>query len=188
LWIGWYGFNAGSALQLNAHAINAFFTTTVAACTALVTWIILEQIFKSQVSLGGICTGSICGLVGITPGTGYVTVLGSVIIGIISALGSFYFMNYLKYKLHLNDYLDIFGCHGVSGIIGSIAVGLFATKSANSNVIHNGLFYGGGLKLFSLQLFGVIFTAVFVAILGIIIVTILKKLLRNDIGIQRTIK
>jgi Ammonia permease len=185
LWVGWYGFNAGSALSMSYQAINAFFTTTIAACSALITWIILEQIFTGKVTLSGICTGSICGLVGITPGTGYVTIMGSFIIGIISAIGSFYFMKYLKYKLHLNDYLDIFGCHGVSGIIGSICVGLFATKSVNSNVVNNGLFYGGGLKLLGLQLFGVIFTIVFVSIVGIIIVAELKRLFKNKVGIKR---
>lgn len=184
LWIGWYGFNAGSALNISTQAINAFFTTTIAACASLITWIVLEQIFKSKVTLSGICTGSICGLVGITPGTGYVTVFGSVIIGIISAIGSFYFMNYLKYRLHLNDYLDIFGCHGVSGIIGSICVGLFATKSVNTNVVTNGLFYGGGFKQLGLQFFGVIFTIAFVSIVGVVIVQSLRKLFKDDVGIR----
>ncbi|WP_338215349.1 ammonium transporter [Companilactobacillus muriivasis] len=184
LWLGWYGFNAGSALNVSFQTINAFFTTTVAACASLITWICLEQFFKNKVTLSGICTGSICGLVGITPGTGYVTVFGSVIIGVISAVGSYYFMNYLKYQLHLNDYLDIFGCHGVSGIIGSICVGLFATKSVNSSVITNGLFYGGGLKQLGLQLFGVILTIVFVSIVGVVIVQGLKKVLKDDVGIR----
>lgn len=184
LWIGWYGFNAGSALAINNQAINAFVTTTIAACTGLVTWMFLEMHFKNKTTLSGICTGSICGLVGITPGTGYVTIFGSFIIGIISAIGSFYFMNYLKYKLNLNDYLDIFGCHGVSGIIGSICVGLFATKSVDKSVINNGLFYGGGLKQLGLQLFGVIFTIIFVSIVGVVIVTVLKKVLSNDISIE----
>ena len=185
LWIGWYGFNAGSALSVNTQAINAFMTTTVAACSSLLAWIFLESIFKKRVSLSGICTGSICGLVGITPGTGYVTILGAVIIGVISSIGSFYFMNYLKYKLHLNDYLDIFGCHGISGIIGSICVGLFATKSVDNCVMINGLFYGGGLKLLGLQLFGVIFTVALVSIVDVVIVMVLKKLLKNDIGINQ---
>lgn len=185
LWLGWYGFNAGSALSIGTQAINAFFTTTVAACSALVTWIILEERFKGKMSLSGICTGSICGLVGITPGTGYVTVWGSFLIGIISACGSFYFMNYLKYKFHLNDYLDIFGCHGVSGIIGSICVGLFATKSVDKSVINNGLFYGGGFKQLILQLVGVIFTIIFVAIMGVIIVSATKKVFNNNIGLDR---
>ena len=185
LWIGWYGFNAGSALSVNTQAINAFMTTTVAACSSLLAWIFLESIFKKRVSLSGICTGSICGLVGITPGTGYVTIFGAVIIGVISSIGSFYFMNHLKYKLHLNDYLDIFGCHGISGIIGSICVGLFATKSVDSVVTINGLFYGGGLKLLGLQLFGVIFTVALVSIVDVVIVMVLKKLLKNDIGINQ---
>lgn len=184
LWIGWYGFNAGSALAINSQAINAFVTTTISACTGLITWMLLEMHFKAKVTLSGICTGSICGLVGITPGTGYVTIFGSFIIGIISAVGSFYFMNYLKYKFNLNDYLDIFGCHGVSGIIGSICVGLFATKSVDKSVINNGLFYGGGLKQLGLQLFGVSFTVIFVSILGIVIVAALRKLFSDDIGLD----
>ncbi|MFH5812013.1 ammonium transporter [Companilactobacillus sp. FL22-1] len=183
LWVGWYGFNAGSALNIGFPAINAFFTTTVAACTALMTWMALEQIFKGHVTLSGICTGSICGLVGITPGTGYVTVFGSIIIGIISAAGSFYFMNYLKYRLHLNDYLDIFGCHGISGIIGSLAVGLFATKSVNNAVTTNGLFYGGGLKQLGMQTFGVIFTIIYVSVISVVIVQVLKRLFREDVGL-----
>lgn len=187
LWIGWYGFNAGSALAISSQAINAFFTTTVAACSALMAWLILETIYKSRVSLTGICTGSICGLVGVTPGTGYVTIWGAFIIGIISAISSFYFMNFLKYKLHLNDYLDIFGCHGVSGIIGSLCVGLFATRSVNHNVVTNGLFYGGGVKLLGLQFLGVCFTIIFVSIIGSIIVYGLKRFFKDDIGIHTSL-
>lgn len=185
LWVGWYGFNAGSALNVSSQTINAILTTTVAACSASIAWIILENTFKGKVTLSGICIGSICGLVGITPGTGYVTVFGSVIIGIVSAIGSYYFMNHLKYKLHLNDYLDIFGCHGVSGIIGSLCVGLFATKSVNGNVLNNGLFYGGGFRLLGLQVFGVIFTIVFVSLLGTVIIVGLKKFFKGNIGVER---
>lgn len=181
LWIGWYGFNAGSALGLNSQAIQAFFTTTVAPCAGLVTWIILEKIYNKRATLSGICTGAICGLVGITPGAGYVSVTGALLIGTVSAIGSFYFMNYLKYRLYLNDYLDIFGCHGVSGIIGSVATGLFATKSVNPNVINSGLLYGGGIKLLSLQLFGVVFTIILVAIIDVAIVKGLKKLFKNKV-------
>jgi len=188
LWVGWYGFNSGSALGIGSSAINAFFTTTIAACSAMITWIILEGIFKSKVTVSGVCTGSICGLVGVTPGTGYVTVWGSFAIGIISAIGSFYFMNYLKYKFHLNDYLDIFGCHGISGIIGSICVGLFATKTVNQNVLNNGLLYGGGFKLLGLQLFGVLFTVFFVSVFGIVIVFILKKCFKNNVGIKHPLE
>lgn len=183
LWIGWYGFNAGSALRVTNQTVDAFFTTTVAACSALVTWAILENIFKSRVSINGICTGSICGLVGVTPGTGYVTVVGAFIIGIVSALGSFYFINHLKYKLHLNDYLDIFGSHGVSGIIGSLCVGLFAKHTVDNNVVDNGLFYGGGLKLLGVQTVGVLFTVAFVSIIAVLIVFILRKAFKDQVGI-----
>ncbi|MQS52755.1 ammonium transporter [Companilactobacillus mishanensis] len=184
LWIGWYGFNAGSALQVNTQAIDAFFTTTIAACSAMMTWTILEKLFKTRVSVNGLCTGAICGLVGITPGTGYVSVIGAFIIGIVSALGSFYFINNLKYKLHLNDYLDIFGSHGVSGIIGSLCVGLFANKTIDNNVVNNGLFYGGGFKLLGVQFVGVIFTIAFVSIIGVVIVFGVRKLFKNDVGID----
>lgn len=184
LWIGWYGFNAGSALHIGTQAIDAFFTTTVAACAALIAWIILEKRFKTRVSVNGACTGSIVGLVGITPGAGYVSMTGALIIGVVSALGSFYFMNYLKYKLHLNDYLDIFGSHGVGGIIGSLCVGLFANNTVDNQVPMNGLFYGGGFKLLGIQLFGVVFSVVFISIISTILVFLIKKLFKNDVGIH----
>ena len=188
LWIGWYGFNAGSALSLNSQAIEAFFTTTVAPCSAMLTWIALEQLDKGRVTLSGICTGTICGLVGVTPGAGYVTLPAALAIGVISALGSYYFMNNLKYKLHINDYLDIFGSHGVSGIIGSLATGLFATKAINPSVVTNGLFYGGGWKLLSLQALGVVLTFVMVLVLNSLIVLGLRKVFRGQVFHHDVIK
>lgn len=183
LWIGWYGFNAGSAMDLNTQAIQAFLTTTVAPLSAMITWIALENTYKKKITLSGICTGTICGLVGVTPGAGYVTITSAFIIGIISAMGSFYFMNSLKYKLHINDYLDIFGSHGVSGIIGSLATGLFATKTVNPNVINNGLLAGGSLRLLLVQILGVLFTIVFVVILNFVIISCLKRLMKDEIYI-----
>jgi len=181
LWIGWYGFNAGSALALNAQAIQAFLTTTVAPLSAMLTWITLENTYKGKITLSGICTGTVCGLVGETPGAGYVTIASSFIIGIISALGSYYFMNDLKYKLHINDYLDIFGSHGVSGIIGSLATGLFATKTVNPSVINGGLLVGGGFRLLFVQILGVLFTIFFVVTLNCLIVTGLKRFMKDDV-------
>lgn len=181
LWIGWYGFNAGSALSLNAQAIQAFMTTTVAPLSAMLTWIALENTYKKEITLSGICTGTICGLVGVTPAAGYVTITAALIIGVVSSIGSFYFMNSLKYKLHINDYLDIFGSHGVSGIIGSLTTGLFATKAVNPNVINNGLLVGGGFRLLLVQTLGVLFTIVFVVILNCLIVSGLKRFFKDDI-------
>lgn len=184
LWVGWYGFNAGSALHVGTQAIDAFFTTTVAACSALITWVILEKIFKTRVSVNGACTGSIVGLVGITPGAGYVSMIGALIIGVISAFGSFYFINNLKYKLHLNDYLDIFGGHGVSGIIGSLCVGLFANNTVDNQVPLNGLFYGGGFKLLGIQFIGVIFTVILVSVVSSLLVFLIRKLFKGEVGID----
>ena len=178
LWIGWYGFNAGSALALSAQGIQAFFTTTMAPVSAMITYALLEDYFNKKITMNGICTGVICGLVGITPATGFVTLPASLIIGLISAAGSFFFINKLKAKWHVHDYLDIFGSHGVSGIIGSLATGLFATKSINPNVVNNGLLEGGGFKQFGLQLFAVVFAFAFVFIMNFIIVKVLKKVFK----------
>lgn len=152
LWLGWYGFNVGSALIVSDVATQAFLTTTVA-----------------------ICTGCLCGLVGITPAAGYVTVTGAFAIGLICTLASYTFIHVIKPWIKLDDPLDAFGCHGISGIMGSILTGLFATKIVNSH-IENGLFYGGW-HLITVQVLGTLFTIVFVGIMTTAIVLPLKKLI-----------
>lgn len=152
----------------------------MAPVTAMLTYGLLENHFKGHASMNGICTGVVCGLVGITPATGFVTLPASLIIGVISAAGSYLFINKLKYIWHINDYMDIMGAHGVSGIIGSLATGLFATKAINPNVINNGLLEGGGFKQFGLQLFAVVFAFAFVFVMNFIIVKVLKKVFSTD--------
>ncbi|GBG95646.1 ammonium transporter [Ligilactobacillus salitolerans] len=177
LWIGWYGFNAGSALGVGNVAMNAFLTTTIATAVAMVTWMGLEVFTQGKPTLVGVCTGALCGLVGVTPGTGYVTNVGSCFIGLLCAAGSFLFVNYIKPRLKFDDPLDAFGCHGVSGIIGSILVGAFATKQVNDVVVDNGLFYGGGWKLLGIQTAGTLLTIVFVTIMAALIIFVLKAFL-----------
>lgn len=174
LWIGWYGFNAGSALGVNNVAVQATITTTVATATAMVAWMFLDAFVKGKPTLVGVCTGTLCGLVGITPGAGFVTIAGSFWIGLIATCGSYFFVNVLKDRIGVDDALDAFGCHGVSGIIGSIATGLFATKSVNSAVTTNGVFYGGGAHLFLVQLTATAITIVFVTVMGIILIKALQ--------------
>lgn len=174
LWIGWYGFNAGSALTVNTIALQAFITTTIATGSAMMMWMLLEMKVNQKPSLVGVCTGALCGLVGITPGAGYVTVVGAFFIGILCTCISFSFITYIKPKLKYDDPLDAFGCHGVSGIAGSILTGAFASKSVNK-AIDNGLFYGGGWNQVVLQLAGTIFTIIFTTILVIILIVILRK-------------
>lgn len=168
LWIGWYGFNAGSALGINKIALQAFITTTVATAAAMISWMILEICINKHPNMVGICTGALCGLVGITPAAGYVTNIGAIAIGISCSFVSFIYITYIKPHLKYDDPLDAFGCHGVSGIIGSILVGLFATSKVNSTLHENGLFYGGGWHLLGVQIIGTLFTIAFVAIMTLL--------------------
>ena len=174
LWIGWYGFNVGSALTVSDVATQAFLTTTVATGTSFVVWMFLDMFLKDKTNMIGLCTGALCGLVGITPAAGYVTVAGAFAIGFICTLASYGFIHVVKPKLEVDDPLDAFGCHGISGIAGSILTGAFATKIVNPQ-IENGLFYGGGLHLISAQVLGTVFTIVFVGVMTTAIVLPLKK-------------
>lgn len=165
LWLGWYGFNAGSALAIDNVAVQAMLTTTVATAVAMVAWQLLEVSFTGKVSLVGTCTGTVYGLVAITPAAGYVTISGAVMIGLGASICSYLFITYAKPRLHLDDTLDAFGCHGVSGIWGSIATGLFATSQVNSQVTDNGLLYGGGLHQFLVQIVATLATMVFTGVM-----------------------
>lgn len=174
LWLGWYGFNVGSALTVSDIATQAFLTTTVATGTSFVVWMFLDIFLEEKTTMVGLCTGSLCGLVGITPAAGYVTVAGAFAIGLICTLASYTFIHVIKPRIKLDDPLDAFGCHGISGIMGSILTGLFATKIVNPH-IENGLFYGGGWHLITVQVLGTLFTIVFVGIMTTAIVLPLKK-------------
>lgn len=177
LWLGWYGFNAGSALAINEIAVQAMLTTTVATAGAMVAWQGLELIFQPHVTLVGTCTGALCGLVAITPATGYVTITGATLIGIGGAIISYLFVRFIKPLLKVDDTLDAFGCHGISGIWGSIATGLFATHAVNPAVVHNGLFYGGGWQQFLVQIGATAISMVYTFVMVWILYRILSRLL-----------
>lgn len=184
LWIGWYGFNAGSALAMNGTAVQAFLTTTVATATSMMTWMVVDMLTKGKPTLVGVCTGTLCGLVGITPACGYVTVSGAFWIGLLATLTSYGFISLLKPRLGIDDALDAFGCHGVSGMVGSILTGLFASKQINPTIALNGMFYGGGFKLFGLQLLATGFTIAFTTIMCIVIIVILKRFVKMRVDAQ----
>lgn len=184
LWIGWYGFNAGSALAMNDIAIQAFLTTTVATATSMMTWMIMDMVTKGKPTLVGVCTGTLCGLVGITPACGYVTAAGAFWIGLIATLTSYGFITLLKPRLGIDDALDAFGCHGVSGIVGSILTGVFATKAANPTISLNGLLYGGGVKLFGLQVLATVFTIAFTTGLCMLIIVVLKRVVKMRVDVD----
>ncbi len=178
LWIGWYGFNAGSAFEVSNIAVQATVTTTVATGTSMITWMILDMIFVHKPQLVGVCTGTLCGLVGITPAAGFVTIAGSFWIGMFATFASYFFVNFLKDRIGVDDALDAFGCHGVSGIVGSVFTGLFATKAVNPAVIHNGLFYGGGWTQLGIQLIATLSTIVFVTVVCTIIIKVMQVFMK----------
>ena len=134
LWVGWYGFNAGSALGADAIATNAFVTTTLAAGTAGLAWAAAEWILKGKPSVLGFCSGIVAGLVVITPAAGFVTATSSVIMGVLAGVVPFIAVAYLKKILGYDDALDTFGVHGVGGTLGAILTGIFADEKANSVV------------------------------------------------------
>lgn len=143
LWFGWYGFNAGSELQVDAITGLAFLNTDVAASFAAITWLLLAWTLEKKPKFVGLLTGAVAGLATITPAAGFVTVQSAAIIGIIAGLVC-YFAVSLKNKMHWDDALDVWGVHGVGGSIGVIMLGLFATSAVNPMVTTNGALMGGG--------------------------------------------
>ena len=129
LWFGWYGFNAGSALAADGLAAHAFMTTSISAATALLSWMLIDTIKDGKPTLVGASTGLVVGLVAITPGAGFVPIWASFIIGALVSPICYFMMNFIKHKLKIDDALDAFGCHGIGGIWGGIATGLFGQSS-----------------------------------------------------------
>jgi Amt family ammonium transporter len=157
LWFGWFGFNGGSALEANALSVSALVVTNLAAAAAAVSWMFLDWIMKGKPSAVGISIGAVCGLVAITPASGYVNVTSSMIIGLVAGVLSNLVANWRLGRTKIDDSLDVFACHGISGVWGSIATGLFATAMIN-NV--DGLFYGNLNQLIS-QVIAVIAVAAY---------------------------
>jgi ammonium transporter, Amt family len=137
LWVGWYGFNAGSAVAADGIAANAFMTTTLAAAIAGFIWPMCEWIVQGKPTVLGFCSGIVAGLVVITPATGFVTANGAVIIGILAGIIPFFAVYKLKNWLGYDDALDTFGVHGVGGTLGALLTGFLATTEANANLAIN---------------------------------------------------
>ncbi|AOA02493.1 ammonium transporter [Carnobacterium maltaromaticum] len=174
LWFGWFGFNAGSALGANALAVHALLTTNTAAATAMLSWMLVEQVTQGKPTVMGAITGAVVGLVAITPGAGFVPLWSAFIIGGVVSPLCFFFISKLKHKWGLDDSLDAFGCHGLGGIWGGIATGIFAKKSINGVAQWDGLFYGE-TRLFVAQIISIVITIAFSAIATGLILLILKQ-------------
>lgn len=183
LWVGWYGFNAGSALGSDVIASNAFITTTLATAIGSFTWAMVEWIFKGKPSVLGFCSGAVAGLVVVTPACGYINTTGAVLIGLLAGIVPYLAVAYLKPKLGYDDALDTFGIHGVGGTLGAILTGILATSSVNGNLTEanaaakaNGLanlVAHGGLVFEQLKAVGV---TLLLSIAGTLLVALLVKL------------
>lgn len=167
LWFGWFGFNAGSALKADGLAAHAFMTSSISSACALLTWMLIEVIREGKPTLVGASTGLVIGLVSITPGAGFVPVWASFIIGILVSPICYFTVILLKQKLKIDDALDAFGCHGIGGIWGGIATGLFGKSSVNSVAKWDGLVFGD-YRLFLAQVLSIVIT-IAVAIVGTLI-------------------
>lgn len=167
LWFGWFGFNAGSALKADGLAAHAFMTSSISSACALLTWMLIEVIREGKPTLVGASTGLVIGLVSITPGAGFVPVWASFIIGILVSPICYFTVILLKQKLKIDDALDAFGCHGIGGIWGGIATGLFGKTSVNSVAKWDGLVFGDH-RLFLAQVLSIVITIV-IAIVGTLI-------------------
>ncbi len=142
LWFGWFGFNSGSALASNQLASWAFATTFIGSAVCMASWCLFEYFTTKKVTIIGACCGSVCGLVAITPASGYVNVEASIIIGIVTAVVAMVAQKVIKKMCKIDDTLDVFSCHGIAGLIGSIATGIFATSTINPAVTKQGAIYG----------------------------------------------
>jgi Amt family ammonium transporter len=158
LWFGWFGFNGGSALAADSIAVSAVVSTNLAAAAAAVSWMIVDWVTKGKPSAVGISVGAVCGMAAVTAAAGYINFSEAVLIGLVAGVVSNLIANWRSGRSRIDDTLDVFACHGVGGIIGAVAVGLFANTLVNPAV--SGLFYGNPAQL-GIQALAVVVVAAF---------------------------
>ena len=175
LWLGWFGFNAGSGLAADGLAANAFLVTHIATCAAAVTWAAVDWIINRKPTTVGTCTGAVAGLVAITPAAGTVDLMGALFIGIISSLVCFWMVAVVKPKLGYDDALDAFGVHGIGGIVGSILTGVFATQFVTGDGGVEGALYGDWNQLW-IQIKATVISILFSGVMTFILFKVVDKL------------
>ena len=185
LWLGCFGFNAGSGLQADGIAANAFLVTHLATCVAAMTWMLIDWVHNKKPTTVGVCTGAVAGLVAITPAAGTVSVLGAVCIGLLSSVVCFFMVAVVKPKFKYDDALDAFGVHGMGGIVGSILTGVFATRYISGEGGVEGVLYGDWHQLW-VQVVATAVSVVFSAAMTYILFKIVDKLvgLRVDARVE----
>jgi Amt family ammonium transporter len=179
LWFGWFGFNAGSQLAADGVAGSAFLVTNTSAAMGALAWMFAEWLTDKKPTVLGLASGIVAGLVAITPAAGFVSLPASLIIGLVAGLLGFYFVAKVKHKLGYDDSLDAFGVHGMCGLWGALATGLFANPAVNA--AGKGLFYGNPKQLW-IQIISISATAAFTAV-GTLIVIYITKLLTGGLRV-----
>ena len=177
LWFGWFGFNAGSALEANQLAASAFAATHFSAAAATLTWPSIEWFTRGKPTVLGACSGAIAGLACITPAAGYVDPMSAVLIGILASTACYFACTALKSKFGYDDSLDVFGIHGIGGMLGMLLTGVFASRAVQDINYGNpvGLVEGGGIEMLGVQLMAVLFTIVLTVVVTFILLWILEK-------------
>ncbi|HEY8911035.1 MAG TPA: ammonium transporter, partial [Desulfosporosinus sp.] len=176
LWFGWFGFNAGSALGANGLAGMAFVNTNTAAAAAAIAWAVVERLHRGKSTILGAASGSVAGLVAITPGAGFVTPMSSIFIGLIGGTICYLAISMMKAKFGYDDALDAFGCHGIGGTWGAFATGIFATKTINPAGA-DGWFYGN-LSLLGIQTESILITVAFSVVGTFIILKVISLVMK----------
>ncbi len=174
LWVGWFGFNAGSAVAANSTAGMAMAVTQIATGTAALAWMFVEWALKGKPSILGICSGAVAGLVAITPASGFVDPLGALVIGAAAGVGCYWGATSLKHMFGYDDSLDAFGVHAVGGIIGALLTGVFAKKAINA--LGSGLIDGNAGQVMT-QVYGILGTLIYDAIGTFIILMVIKMVI-----------
>ncbi len=173
LWVGWHGFSAGSALMANGSAGMAMLSTHLCASSASITWIVMDWLKFGKPSVLGAMTGMVAGLGMIAAGAGFVSPLGAIIIGIVAGVACFYSIHFIKHRLLIDDALDVFPVHGVSGILGALLTGLFAdTALGGIGIVCEGIF-----KQLLIQLFGILVTMIWSAMISYVLFKLIDKLI-----------
>jgi ammonium transporter, Amt family len=174
LWVGWFGFNAGSAVASNGQAGMAMAVTQIATATAALAWMFVEWALKGKPSILGICSGAVAGLVAITPASGFVDPIGALVVGAAAGVGCYWGATSLKHMFGYDDSLDAFGVHAVGGIIGALLTGVFARKAINS--AGSGLIDGNASQVMT-QIYGILGTLIYDAVATLIILFIIKMVI-----------
>jgi Amt family ammonium transporter len=184
LWFGWFGFNAGSAVASDALAAVALLNTNVATAVAALSWMFVEWLHAKKPTVLGLASGAIAGLVAITPAAGFVNVIGAIIIGLVAGAVPYFAVAVLKHKLGYDDALDVFGIHGVAGILGAILTGVFADPSINE--AGKGLLYGNPGQVL-IQVLSVVVTIIYSAIVTFVILMVVKALTGLRVSLEEEI-